>query len=310
MSKIALPSHNIPSELYKDDSIFLPEEIVEIYKNYLIKIGKYEEAKHRVKDDFGVIGGISREETIKHFTQQYANSVARIEFLILDPKNKLDLIPCDLTITLSGGNISLLDIPCGTGASTIALLATLAKLRSKSVISKLPLNVNIIAGDYSKTALEIYNEQVLKIEPFLLENGIHINFITKEWNAENEEETGNLITQWFSRSESTEEYLVLISAFSGAGKNKKKLFEDSFKHIEVRLIDKWSTILWIEPWWNPSKSFFDSIVQVIKKPWFKSNKKSSIDTRFSWFHPIRNIKIDRGSISVIQHRRIIKNYEY
>jgi SAM-dependent methyltransferase len=285
--------------LWSEDVLKLPSEIIKIYSNHLKTIGRYDEAIKSSPKDSDLIGGPSEEATMLHFTHRFASSAVRIEYLVLDPKGRLGNIPDDLFITLCDGEISILDIPCGTGAGIISLIGTIAELREKKAIVSLPLLLNVTAGDISETALQIYNELLNQIKPWLSQQGIHLSWNMHHWDAANTGTTSAIVDQWFKESKSPEEYLVLIAAFSGEAAKNFDLYERSFYHITERLYDKHSTILWVEPKWGKSETMFNKIFNIFHKiAWFYDENPDCFNSIFKWFHPIKKTIIDRGSISV------------
>ena len=77
-----------------------------------------------------------------------------MELAVLDPKNDLENVSDYFIRAFSGGRIRLLDIPCGCGAASAALLTTVAELRRKNVIPRMPLEVSLTGGDISDTAVD------------------------------------------------------------------------------------------------------------------------------------------------------------
>ena len=120
----------IPS-LWKDEKIFLPQMLSNIYIKKLKDIGMYEHAKNYIRNDAkeGAVGGITPEETHKHFAERFSNSCVRLQKVIIDPKSDFGKVPNYFFSTFAEGNIALLDSPCGTGAGALSLLYVLRELR-------------------------------------------------------------------------------------------------------------------------------------------------------------------------------------
>ncbi len=139
-------------ELWKDNCLHLPSEFWNLYRQELARRNLLNEAIAGSTDG-GIYGGATQAETEKHFTHRFPNSGGRVEVAILDPKKDLANISVELQATFSGGRIKLLDVPCGAGAGTLALLSTLHVLRQNKALPTLPLDVEIIAADISTHAL-------------------------------------------------------------------------------------------------------------------------------------------------------------
>jgi len=296
-----LPSNKIPKCLWSENVVKLPYKIVQLFENYLIKLGKYDEALNMHPND--VIGGESEDETIDHFTHRFATSAVRVEYLLLDPKQKFGHISNNLLTVLSTGRIAILDIPCGTGAGIISLLVTIAELRANRTIIQLPLYIHITGGDFSKKALMIYDELLKQIEPYLNLQNIHLEWNTYQWDAMHPGKTSEIMTEWFESITEVEEYVVLIAAFSGVAAKNFDQYNRSFQHITERLYNKPSIILWIEPKWNKSTKLFEKIKEMFKDIfWFKDDEKSEvISSTFKWFHPIQKKIIERGTVAVKEY---------
>lgn len=208
-----LPRQEIPKHLWNGSVIYLPVEFVNLYQNKLIQLGKLEEAKKPSPADKDLIGGVSREATIDHFTYRFPASAVRVEYVALDPDSKFQDITDDLLTTLSDGNIAVLDIPCGSGAGILSLLSTVADLRKNRTLPKLPLTITITAGDISETALEIYESLLSGLSPILLAEGIALRCSTTLWDATAANMTASIIDKWFTNAPDAEEYIGLFSHF-------------------------------------------------------------------------------------------------
>jgi hypothetical protein len=288
--------NEIPKELWNSDVLYVPRRLAELYGEMLKEYGVYDEAlqDHKGKN----VGGVSDEETLRHFSGRYLASVTRVEYLALNPKNEFFEIQRDVLSLLSDGKINILDIPCGTGAGILSLLITLAELRRNRLLPYTPLNIRISAGDISPKALEIYNKFLEKASPIVQESGVRLNWHTVEWDATKDNTTAQVLNHLLDNSCTPKEYLVFISAFSGSGKNVLEGFEHSLRQIESRLHCFKSTTLWIEPKEGES-GFLRSIAIMLEKAkdWFRKKEKHLSGTGFKWFHPLTN-KIHTGTMSV------------
>lgn len=286
----------IPKELWSGDVLYIPKRLAELYEEMLNKYGVYKEAlqDHRGKN----VGGVSDEETLKHFAGRYLASASRVEYLVLNPKHEFPEIQRDVLSLLSDGKINVLDIPCGTGAGILSLLITLAELRRNRRLPSTPLNIRISAGDISLKALEIYNDFLERASPIVKESGVFLSWRTFEWDATKDNTTSIIMDNLLENSCTPKEYLVFISAFSGSGKNILEGFEYSLRQIEARLDRLKSTTLWIEPK-EGEGGFLKSITKMLEKAkdWFKKNEKNLSGAVFNWLHPLTN-KIHTGTMSV------------
>ena len=148
-----LPPEYIPNTLWDNASsiLQLPEALEKVYIQMIDKHGLLDLAEHRDPDN-PPVGGVDEARTNQHFAQAFDGSAARAQLALLDPSCSLSMVSNSLIQFLGGNCICLTDAPCGAGASTIALLAGIAELRSQGVLPRYPLEVNLIAAEISRYA--------------------------------------------------------------------------------------------------------------------------------------------------------------
>ena len=303
----------IPETLYKDKTVHFPENFKNIYLDYLKIYNVYDLAIKNTEQN--VIGGDSDNEALTHFALRFQTSGSRNEYFCLDPDGKFQKERNQVLISLGTGNIGVLDVACGTGGSTLAMLTTLSELRKN--IPFLPLNLNILAIDYSKKALEIYQKVISEASNLLLESGIKINIETQIWNATDPSDTTNKM-DYFLMNKDKDEYFVMINNFSGAINEERKLYSEKEQELKNRILDSIksciiyrisqvkATLLWIEPSSNESKRinkflnlFWDILVNIFPK----LQSSNEIGFNFKWFNFITNKTVERGSITLNQFHR-------
>lgn len=294
----------IPTKLWNNDILYQSNELTNIYREELKSIGMLEYAKEFSGEKDGAIGGQNEEETNKHFSERFLTSSARVQFLVLDPKKYFKVISKDLKSTFLSGNITVLDIPCGTGAGILSLLCNLRELRNSSKLPRLPLSINILAGDYSSHALDIYSRLLDEVTKELEEELIFVTYNVKEWNAMDMKSTKQLIKEWLKDEDSYEEFYVLMSAFSGIGSSNYKKIEESFNFIQNMTCDLHCTTLLIEPNTNAGKSFLRSFKKTAKKwiAWVIGEEETTNNERFKWKDSITG-NIAKSAILVSQYKR-------
>ncbi|MGD9623363.1 MAG: hypothetical protein AB7U51_01785 [Arcobacter sp.] len=294
----------IPNLLWKDEILYQSKKLIKIYKDELEYLDMYEYAKNcKEEKNDGAIGGKNEEETKKHFSERFLTSSARVQFVVLDPKKHFLEISKDLKSTFSSGRISVLDIPCGTGAGILSLLSNLAELRQFSKVPRLPIFIDILGGDYSKSALDIYVKLLNNIKLELENDLIYINYDFFEWNASDMVSTNFLTTKWLKDEDKYEEFYILMSAFSGVGSNNYKKFEESFKFIQNRICHKPSTIIFIEPNTKESNIFMKLLEKTYTVlSWLIGKEESTNGDRFNWYDEIRN-NTAKSEVLVKQYSR-------
>lgn len=306
-------SNDLPEELWlhNEQAVKLCTELETKYIEHLHKYNAYELAK-TFDGTSHPIGGLSATEAIEHFAYRFVNSSTRVIHITLDPDKKFSNIQIDIFSTFSKGNISILDLACGTGGHILSLLTTLVELRLKRLLPTLPLNIHILAADISPTALQIYQSLLHDLEPYLLHSGIRVKYHTYEWDACIPIQTSQLMDKLFSttRDISINEYYVITSAFSGfAGSEANFLqIERSLQHITERLGSKDSTFLWIEPNTTKANFFLRSLGKIFEDiqdffvQLFTENNSTSSNTYF-WWEPIKKEVIERGNVTVKLYKR-------
>jgi hypothetical protein len=207
-----LPRSNLPTSLWRDEALQLPNDIHDVYEYTLRALGLYDQAK-RYEGGFRGHGGVSREDTNKHYAYLFLNSVSRIQCVMLDPQMSFAEISRDLLVTFSSHRISLLDIPCGSGAGAISTLLTLKELRIAGILPTTPLTVKILGADISEHALGLYRDQLKDLEPKLADVGISISLEKLQWDATNVQQTNDLIDHYLQMDAYANEYFVLVANF-------------------------------------------------------------------------------------------------
>lgn len=309
---IVINPNDFPKELWlhNEQAVKLCTELETKYIEHLHEYNAYELAK-TFDGKSHPIGGSSTTEAIEHFAYRFVNSSTRVIHITLDPDKKFSNIQIDIFSTFSKGNISILDLACGTGGHILSLLTTLVELRLKKLLPTLPLNIHILAADISPTALEIYQSLLHDLEPYLLHAGIRIIYHTYEWDACFVIQTSVLMDEFFNLTNTTlvNEYYVITSAFSGFASTKDNFtrIESSLRHITERLGSRNSTFLWIEPDGKDAKKFLGSLNRIFEniKDFFVQifEERESISHTYYWWEPIKQEVIKRGNVSIKLYKR-------
>ncbi len=283
-------------KLWNKDILYQSEELIRVYKEKLIELSMYEHAKNCTENGNGATGGKSLEETKKHFSERFLTSSARVQFVVINPRGDFGYVSRDLQSTFGSGNISILDIPGGTGASILSLLCNIAELRLSSSLPRLPLYINILGGDYSDSALAIYKELLNEVKVYLEDQLIYVKYQTCRWDASDLPSTNILLNDWLKKEEGNEEFYILISAFSGVGSTIYKKFTKSFDFIQTRISHLPATIVFIEPTTNEGGIFLKYINKIIDKIeiFLQFKEESTKQNRFTWHDPIRNNNAKSG----------------
>ena len=288
-----LSTKDIPRELWKDQALQLPKKLQQAYWQLATNYKITEDILSQ-EDISGVIGGPTKELTLQHFSRRYGVSYCRIESLVIDPNEVFSEISDDLILKLSEGEISILDVACGTGAVGASILCTITALRDNNVIPKLPMKINLVGGDCSDTALVLYGEMIQLLKPYAKSVGIEVDLKTIKWQAESSYTTSEMFDQLYSHDETTEQYLVIIANFAGTLSSNFSQFQDSIRHIFDRTSNKKCAIVWVESWIKSAGRIFEKLGKLVAKviPWSQSSQDSPVSYKYMWYHPFQKRKLD------------------
>jgi len=299
---------DIPTSLWSNSILSLPDKLTSAYRGVLKKNGLLEAAKKPPNSD-KIFGGNSKQDSDDHFTHRFVNSAGRTEFAVLSPDPALIQVSEALLSALSDGRVGVLDIPCGAGASTCALVATIAALRAQNVMPNLPLALDILGGDTSPHSRDLFAQMLSEMKPRLEELGIHLSWDVIDWDGTSSDSTAKLVDEFFSLAGSAEELIVSISNFSGAlGTNEAfDQFSASFDQIVSRMHNRTATIAWIEPKdFNKAKKTFMLVIAYLVKSFadlFKSQKSTQPQSANYDMRDPMTQKVFQTGVAVLQLRR-------
>ena len=284
----SLPREEIPVQLWTDNTLFMPNCLSSCYRELLSQYNVMHYAED-LTNRTSAIGGPSLNETLEHFGRRFGVSSFRIEGTILDPENAFQPISDNLINLFTEGKVALLDIACGTGGVGASILSTLFTLRKEQILPKIPLEINIIGGDCSASALEIYEKFINYLSPHLKSVGIESNLFTTEWRAEASYTTSQLFDQLFEQNPNADEYLVIVANFSGALDTHFAEYENSVHHIFDRTHNKKCAIIWIEPsQFSNANNLFIRLKQLLDAtPWRRVSQGEPTSHVYQYYHPIQ-----------------------
>jgi hypothetical protein len=234
-----------------------------------------------------------------------------VELAVLDPKDELDDASDHFFRAFSGGRVGLLDVPCGSGAASASLLTTVAELRRQNVIPREPLEVFLVGGDISDSALDNAHLIHAEFRQELEKQAIFVNLSLGHVNILDANSTTQLLSQWIDATHGCNQFLVLIANCSGFLGS-----EGNFKKAEERLgeIFRWaatrkSTVIWVEPQTNLAMNqmwpkFFNRVFTRIAS-WLRGpdepNRPLRSEARF--IHPLHNDSHPAVRLSLVRLER-------
>ena len=167
------------------------------------------------REDNGPIGGESLADTHEHFAKRFSGSCGRLQLYWLDPRNAFPNVSDSIVHLCSGGEVRLLDAPCGAGAGSVTLLSLIAELRDQEVLPAHPLKVSVLGADISEHARDIAEAWHDELTEWWLSNGIEVEWKGTEWDATDHADTGVLIERWRKPVTAQTKMALAVSSFSG-----------------------------------------------------------------------------------------------
>lgn len=304
-----LPPSSIPVDLWKDAAnLRLSPFLADSYRVVLEANGLYEDALTASAQ--GDVGGETAEETAQHFARNFSGSCGRVQLALLDPHGHLEEASNLFIHAFAGGKVGLLDIPCGAGAATAATLSAIATLRERGVIPRSPLDVYLVAGDFSAPARDTARQLLESLSPALERQAIFIHVRFVDWNVLDSQSTITLLHTWMEHARDCREYFVLTANFSGFLKHGGK-FKDAIPQLEQ--VFGWaglrkSSVVWLEPktggatngLWPNFRNMFWKFMSPFFKPTPATVAPEPLMSAAKVEHPIRPDFIHRVDLSLIK----------
>lgn len=309
MTRIIEPTE-IPESLWnKDDShLVLPQILIDEWYKIICRENLLEYALEEFTDESG--GGLTKEETDKHFAKKFTGSCARIMLSLLDPNEELGKITNAYAKTFSGNKVFIVDIPCGAGAATALLLSVFSELRKLKCLPRQPLEIEVIGGEISESARGYAKTIWDNIKPSLKEQGINFSYNIFPWDITDKLGSTNFNQEIVIRSQAYPVKILLISNFSlflKSDTNKKKSerqLEELFRYSRGLQ----TLALWIEPYTiEKNNKLIDWIQKTINSAfnatfgWKPFEKESDcLQCRSKAKHPLKDHKFNVGLV-VMRH---------
>jgi hypothetical protein len=251
MARLIQPA-DIPETLWhtNKECLHLAPDLLVAWKHLLQHAGLEEKALQPVAE--GKIGGLTKEETDEHLAWRFSGSSARVQLSLLDPRSELTGVTDAFAKVFSGGTVLVADLPCGSGAAVLTLLASIAELRRQGRIPRHPLHVKVIGGELSEFARDYASRAMSHIMDALAEQAIWVAAEFKPWDALDKFSTADLTNRLTVLGQECAARVMVLANFSGFlqgdGKWKEALpqFESLFVHGRAQN----SFVLWIEPQTN------------------------------------------------------------
>lgn len=261
---------DIPETLWHADSkcLRLAPALLTAWKHLLQHAGLEEQAKQKVPK--GEIGGLSKKETDDHLAWRFSGSSARVQLGFLDPRNELDGVTDAFAKIFSGETVLVADLPCGSGAAVLTLLASIAELRSQGRIPRHPLHVKVVGGELSEFARDYASRAMDHIKVALAEQAIWVSAEFLSWDALDVFSTADLTKKLIVHGQDCSARLMVLANFSGF-LQKEGNWDNAlpqFQSLFVHGRENNSYAIWIEPQTKQvdgSSGFFSGALEWFKK---------------------------------------------
>ncbi len=263
----------IPETLWLQASevLFIPPSLATAYETLIDRHSLWELSNSRDSEN-PPVGGLTEELTNQHFAQAFDGSVARTELALLDPKH-VATPACNALITsLAGISVCLTDAPCGAGAAAFALLSTIAELRAREVLPRLPLDVCLIGAEISEPARKYAASMLNELRASLEEQAIFVSEQFLSWDVTDPLSNTDLIRCTTIKSTCASHRLLVVANFNaflerhGKRKAAQPQIEELFRHAS----GPHSVAIWIEPNMNRATAqggLFQWLKDLVRTRW-------------------------------------------
>lgn len=268
-----LPPEKIPNSLWDSarSLLILPCRLEIAYGEIIRRSGLAALVSERKKDS-SPIGGLDQTSADQHFAWAFDGSAARAALAVLDPKSELGKTS-DLFFQFTAGErIALVDAPCGAGAATIAFLMTVAELREKGVLPRIPLDVKLVCGELSEASRAHARNMLSAVSKDLEEQAVFIDYRVEAWDVLDPKSTTTLVKAMLAHEAECSARMVVVANFSGflAGQGKQKKAEAQLNELFRYASGPDCFAIWIEPNTNKAISaggIFPWVYGRIKSAW-------------------------------------------
>jgi len=228
------------------------------------------------------VGGLTQEETDKHFAQSFDGSAARVQLALMDPFDRATKASNNLVRSLAGNRVVFADAPCGAGAAAFSLLATIAQLRETSVLPREPLDIHLVGGEISEPARSYAEHLAAELTPALEAQAITLNLEFHSWDVTDALSNTDFVSRINVAAHGRDRKLLIIANFNGflmmGGKQKAAMpqLTELFRHCSGR--DSYA--VWIEQDMNRATEnggLFHWIRNLLKNTWSRFAKEEIDD---------------------------------
>jgi hypothetical protein len=271
----------IPASLWepKSEVLSLPPSLARAYEKLIDRHSLRTLSQSRDPNS-GPVGGPSQEHTNEHFAQAFDGSSARVQLVLLDPKQVATVSSNALLGSLAGGSVCLTDAPCGAGAASLALLATIAELREQRVVPRLPLDVLLVGAELSAPARAYALAMLTELRPSLEAQAIFVKEDFLHWDVTDQLSNTSLIIRTTIASASATKRLLVVANFNAflQRHEKRSLAEPQIGELFRHAFGANCVAIWIEPKMNTvteTGGLFQWLKKLVDTTWRRFARRQS-----------------------------------
>lgn len=277
----------------------------ELASTYIARLGMEGLAElARESDEIGETGGAGGEETDRHFALKFVNSAGRGVYVSTDPLGALGQVAGLVGQCFTGGELLLVDVPCGAGAGSLGLLSAIYEQRRAGTLPCMPMRVRVLGGDLSVRGREHFRYLVDQLAQGMGDHGIEISLDEMHWDCSSIISSSQFIDRAVALSVDCEQVFLLVSNFSDALEDNlmKEAFEHFLSQFAGRLSGLPNSVCWIEPASNRAKKMLPRFSSLVARliGWFKPPASGSVaGTLYIAFDPVKSRDFGSG-VSVLK----------
>lgn len=292
-------------EIYKENVLHLGDSLKQCYLSRIAGEGLSGLAS-QASTAKGEPGGATKDDADKHFAWRFANSAGRTIYASADPEEKLQLVYGIISDSFVDGDVVLADVPSGAGAGALGLLAGIYERRKSGGSAPLPLNVRVVAGDFSERAGEHLDALFSAMREVFASQNIFVELEKLHWDATKLDTSAAFIDAVVHKAKEADRVFFLVSNFSGALKDAdlKEQFQHFLSQFSSRVKSFPNSLIWVEPNTTVAKDLLPKIGNWLARiiSWLKDEDKDRVRTAsYNMCDPFTG-KIYPTGIAVLQCR--------
>jgi SAM-dependent methyltransferase len=201
-------------------------------------------------DSKGAVGGASEADAKRHLATRFATGAARATYLFSDPDNKQARPTAVARSLLTEGSVAVVDLACGAGATSLAILTSLVEERERGDLPRLPLNIRLLYVDFSPFSLDLVEASLSELMPAARQVGVHVNGRREDLDlfdpSKGRPRLSRLVHEEMTNDDAV---LIMVGALSGSLRAKEEPLDVFLSPLmqDLREAGRSAAAVWIEP---------------------------------------------------------------